>query len=184
MKKNLLTALTGALLLPCLLWSCSQGVDKSSLKEGDIVFQTSQSTQSEYIEQATGSDLTNCGIVIEKDHKLYVLEVSKVVVLTPIDEWAEKGKGGKIKHMKRVFDKPIKVNYERYLGTPHDLQLKFNNGLWYGAELVYEIYLKQFRHQLGKPKILRNYNIEGLDEVIRLRGIKPSQVVIAPADLL
>lgn len=38
----------------------------SRFKEGDIIFQTSKSEQSKYIRMATKSQLSHCGIVVEK----------------------------------------------------------------------------------------------------------------------
>lgn len=57
---------------------------KQKFKEGDLVFQQSQSRQSSLIQKATGSKWTHCGIIIEKDGGLYVLEASKTVQLTPL----------------------------------------------------------------------------------------------------
>jgi len=50
----------------------------SRFKEGDIIFQTSKSEQSKYIRMATKSQLSHCGIVVEKGGRQYVLEASNV----------------------------------------------------------------------------------------------------------
>lgn len=69
----------------------------NTLKEGDIVFQMSKSKQSPLVQYATGSPWSHCGIIIEKDNKLYVLEASNVVKLTPFQKWKERGRFGIVK---------------------------------------------------------------------------------------
>ena len=43
------------------------------VKEGDVIFQTSQSQQSPLIQIATGSRISHCGIIVMKNGKPYVL---------------------------------------------------------------------------------------------------------------
>ena len=51
----------------------AQTASIKSVKEGDVIFQTSQSQQSPLIQIATRSKITHCGIIIMKDGKPYVL---------------------------------------------------------------------------------------------------------------
>ena len=81
-----------------------------NFKEGDIVFQISKSKQSPLVQYATLSPWSHCGVIIEKGDKLYVLEASNVVKLTPLDEWKKKGRFGIIKR-KRVCKEPVKIRY-------------------------------------------------------------------------
>lgn len=159
------------------------GSDIDSLREGDIVFQTSESRQSPIIALATRSPWTHCGIVVEKNGSLYVLEASNVVKLTPVKQWVKRGKGGIFKS-KRVIEEPVKIKYSKYLGTAYDMQFKFNNGKYYCSELVYEIYKEQFGIELCKPRQVKEYNLSEtvLKEMAR-RGIKGTQLVVAPCDL-
>lgn len=122
-----------------------------SYKEGDIVFQISTSRQSPLIQYATLSPWSHCGIVIEKNNQLYVLEASNKVKLTPIKEWTKRGRFHKVKRV-RIIKQPIKVHYKQYLGIPYDLAFKFNNGKYYCSELVWEIYKDQFGIELCKPR--------------------------------
>ena len=43
------------------------------VKEGDVIFQTSQSKQSPLIQIGTRSKITHCGIIVMKNGKPYVL---------------------------------------------------------------------------------------------------------------
>lgn len=152
-------------------------------KEGDILFQVSKSHQSPLIQKATGSKWSHCGIVVEKNKKLYVLEASKVVKLTPLKEWIKRGKDGKVKKM-RVKREPVKIKYKKYLGKPYDLAFKFGNDKWYCSELIYDIYKTQLGIELCQPRKIREYHIDGMEDVLKKRGMNPDQMVVAPCDLL
>lgn len=156
---------------------------KHNYKEGDIVFQESQSKQSSLIRKATGSRWTHCGIIIEKDGGLYVLEASKTVRLTPFDQWKAQGKGGNIKS-RRVTDDSLKVKYQQYLGKTYDLAFRFGNNKWYCSELIYDIYKNQFNIELCKPRKVEEYQTEGMEKQMRERGITQEQLVVAPSDLI
>lgn len=56
----------------------------NDFKEGDLIFQVSQSRQSPFIQLATNSPWSHCGVIVEKEGKLYVLEASNVVKVTPL----------------------------------------------------------------------------------------------------
>lgn len=117
-------------MLLCITTLCYAGGDQIRLKEGDIVWIISKSKQSPLIQYATGSVWSHCGIVIEKNDELYVLEASNVVKLTPLYDFYDKGRFG-ISQSCRVFKQPVKINYSKYLGQRYDLGFKFNNGRMY-----------------------------------------------------
>lgn len=153
-----------------------------TLKEGDIVFQTSKSSQSKYIQLVTRSPWSHCGIIIEKPDGLYVLEAISTVSLTPYQQWEERGRGKRVS-VKRYTEEPIKIKYSKYLDKPYDPAFKFNNGRWYCSELVYDIYKQQFGVELCEPRPVSDYGISGLDKVLSRRGIDKNQLVVAPSDL-
>lgn len=158
-------------------------INHSLYKEGDIVFQISKSRQSLFIQLATASPWSNCGIIIEKNNKIYVLEASNVVKLTPLKEWKARGRFNLMKQ-RRIFDRPIKINYHKYLGQSYDLSFRFNNEKMYCSELVYEIYKEQFGIEIAKPRRVKDYHIIGLDKLFKKRGISKNQYVVAPSDLI
>lgn len=84
----------------------------------------------------------------------------------------------------RVLKKPVKIKYEKYLGKPYDLAFKFNNGKWYCSELVYDIYKSQLGIELCQPRKISSYKIDGLEHVLKKRGMNRDQLVVAPCDLL
>ena len=155
-----------------------------SLKEGDIVFQISESSQSPFIVAATKSPWSHCGVIIEKEDGLYVLEASNKVKLTPYKEWRDRG-FMKIVSKRRVTDEPIKIKYSKYLNTPYDLEFKFNNGKYYCSELVWDIYEKQFGISIGTPHNISDYNItnDKIKKLMKKRNISNDQLIISPADI-
>lgn len=175
-KRNVLLLL---LLITGLAYCCKP----KNLKEGDIVFQISRSKQSPYVIFGTMSPWSHCGIIIEKNNKLYVLEASNVVKLTPYDDWKKKGFLG-ITRSKRIYDRPVKIKYKQYLGIPYDTQFKLNNNRLYCSELVYEIYTRQFGHSF-KLHPISDYNVNNkiAKKFMQRRNIKSNQLFIAPCDL-
>lgn len=185
MKRNKFTRILAAFLLMVLTAvGCTSGQAKD-LKEGDIVFQISESSQSPAVIWATKSPWSHCGIIVERKDGPYVLEASSTVRLTPWKEWKKRGRMGIVKK-RRVFDKPMKINYAKYLGKPYDLAFRLGNSKWYCSELVYDIYKNQFNCELGKPHPVSDYGITNprIRKLMRKRGITDSQLVIAPCDLL
>lgn len=159
-------------------------IGKTTYKEGDIIFQISDSRQSNMIQMATMSPWSHCGIIVEKGKELYVLEASNVVKLTPLQQWIAKGRYGGLHKVRRVFDKPVKVSYKKYLGKKYDLAFKMDNGKFYCSELVWVIYKEQFGTELCKPKQIRKYHISLFKDQIKKRGIDINAYAIAPCDLL
>ena len=166
----------------------AQTASIKSVKEGDVIFQTSQSQQSPLIQIATRSKITHCGIIIMKDGKPYVLETLKTLVLTPLDKFISRGEGGRY-WLKRSEKDNIKIKYGNYWGVPYDLAFKFDNGKFYCSELIYDIYKNQLGIELCEPKKVQEYLILGSDklpkieEAMKKRGIVKEQYVVAPVDV-
>ena len=159
-----------------------------NVKEGDVIFQTSQSEQSPLIQIATRSKITHCGIIVMKNGKPYVLETLKTLVVTPLDKFIARGKDGKY-WLKRSKKENIKIKYKSYLGKPYDLAFKFDNGKFYCSELIYDIYKNQLGIELCKPKKVGDYLIIGTDKLPKIekamkkRGITKEQYAVAPVDI-
>ena len=174
---NTLFKILSIILVSLFVTSCSEA---NELKEGDIIFHTSQSKQSPLIAYATMSNKTHCGIIIEKDSKLYVLETLGTIKLTPLNDFINRGLF-KQYWVKRGINKPI--DYKKYLGIPYDLAFKSDNSKYYCSELVYTIYKEQFGVELCELKPIKSYNILGLKDVMTRRNMNEDQVVVAPSDL-
>ena len=158
------------------------------VREGDVIFQTSQSQQSPLIQIATRSKISHCGIIVMKNGKPYVLETLKTLVVTPLDKFIARGEGGKY-WLKRSNKENIKIKYGSYLGKPYDLAFKFDNGKFYCSELIYDIYNNQLGIELCEPKKVSDYLIFGTDKLpqiekaMKKRGITKEQYAVAPVDI-
>ena len=158
------------------------------VREGDVIFQTSQSQQSPLIQIATRSKISHCGIIVMKDGEPYVLETLKTLVITPLDKFIARGKGGRY-WLKRSNIENIKIKYDSYLGKPYDLAFKFDNDKFYCSELIYDIYKNQLGIELCEPKKVSEYLILGTDKLpqiekaMKKRGITKEQYAVAPVDI-
>ena len=158
------------------------------VKEGDVIFQTSQSQQSPLIQIATGSRISHCGIIVMKNGKPYVLETLKTLVVTPLDKFIARGEGGKY-WLKRSKKENVKIEYGSYLGKPYDLAFKFDNDKFYCSELIYDIYKNQLGIELCEPKKVSDYLMIGIDKLpqiemaMKKRGITMEQYAVAPVDI-
>ena len=161
---------------------------KDRVKEGDVIFHTSQSSQSPLIQIATRSKITHCGIIVMRDGEPYVLETLCTLVLTPLDEFIARGEGGRY-WLKRGTKENIKIEYDEYLGKPYDKAFSFNNDTYYCSELVYEIYRSQLGINLCEPRRISDYLILGSDKLPQIenamkeRGISKEQYAVAPVDI-
>lgn len=166
----------------------AQDAPITDVREGDVIFQTSQSRQSPLIQIGTRSHITHCGIVVIKDGKPYVLETLKTLVLTPLDKFIARGKDGKY-WLKRSNKEGIKIKYAHYLGKPYDSAFSFDNNIYYCSELVYDIYKNQLGIELCEPQQVQDYLILCIDKLpiiekeMARRGITAEQYAIAPVDI-
>lgn len=180
MKRLILLVLISLFMVGNIAFASTKNND---LKEGDIVFQISKSKQSPFIQLATWSPWSHCGIIVIKKNKPYVLEASNVVRLTDFSTWVKRGRGCLFRK-RRVLKHCPKISYKKYLGQPYDLSFKSNNGKMYCSELVYIIYKEQLGIKLCEPQKVSSYHIFGLSKLLKKRHIDPNQLVVAPSDLI
>ena len=121
----------------------------TALKDGDIIFQTSQSSQCEAVKIATKSKFSHCGIIFIIDNKPMVLEAVQPVKITDFDKWISHGKNNEYT-VKRLIDSgPIAafstiVKMQEYgksmLDKDYDLYFGWEDDKIYCSELVWKIY--------------------------------------------
>ena len=151
---------------------------------GDIIFHVSKSYQSTAIKIATLSRYSHCGIIVVENGKPYVIEAEGGVEKTPMKTWLRRGK---MFHHYRVMrlknNNSVSVPYT--LGGKYDRYFRFNNGMYYCSELVWEIYKKN-GITLCKPNPLGDYyflNIPPVQKHIKSRDLTLDQKVVPPSDL-
>jgi hypothetical protein len=120
-------------------------VEQKSFYNGDLIFQTSLSSQSQAIQLATNSKYSHCGLVYEEDGKFYVFEAIQPVKKTPLKEWIERGKDGKyvlkrLVNANKILTPPVLVKMkavgEQFAGKNYDLAFEWSDENIYCSELI------------------------------------------------
>jgi hypothetical protein len=139
-----------------------------SLRDGDIIFQTSRSAQSLAIQRATHSKYSHVGIIFVRGGKPYVYEAIKTVRYTPLEAWIVRGAGhhyvikrlrdaervrtpealSKLRHVARAFQ-----------GKPYDLTFEWSDDRIYCSELVWKMYDRALGLRLGRLQRLREFDL-------------------------
>lgn len=140
-----------------------------SLREGDIIFQTSESSQSKAIQLATGSPYSHLGIIFREEGTFYVCEAVQPVRYTSLEEFINRGKNGHyaIKRLKNADEKlPLDIMQkmkgagEKFLGKDYDLYFGWSDDRIYCSELVYKIYKEGAGIEIGKLEKLKEFDLD------------------------
>jgi uncharacterized protein YycO len=164
------------------------------LQEGDIIFQTSRSSQSLAIQQATKSPYSHMGVVLSKDGKLMVFEASATVRYTPLQAWIARGDGGRyvVKRLQggltaaqkgalRAFAGP-------YEGKPYDLTFEWSDSRIYCSELVWKMYKRALGVEVGALQKLKEFDLTSKAVRAKMQErygtkIPLEETVISPASM-
>lgn len=188
-KKHLLSSL----LLFIFGISCAlQATEALVPKEGDIVFQSlPHNSLVDAIEGATHSPFSHCGLVVERNGDLEVLEALDTVHYTPWSEWKSQGRKGAFwiyRFKKEAFIDITQVRKaaEKYLGRPYDIHYSFYNSEIYCSELIFLAFREVTGRSLGKVRKLGELDWGPHVEVIKkIEGgnVPLERVMITPVDL-
>lgn len=164
-------------------------------KEGDILFQTSLSSQSQAIQLVTKSPYTHCGIIQIRNGKPMVLEAVGPVRLTPMNEWIARGRGGSVwvKRLKNADEvltpkviASMRAAAQDYMGRPYDHLFEWSDKTIYCSELVWKVYQRALGVELGALQSFGSLDLSS-PEAIRIAkqrwgGMPPAdQKLITPA---
>lgn len=152
-----------------LLSGCgdSSAVSSVELKEGDIVFQTSKSSQSTAIQQATHSPYSHVGILFNQNESWCVLEAIGPVKYTPLKKWLANGIGTHYT-IKRLKDsqaltkqslEKLRLEGDRLVSKPYDPYFGWSDDKLYCSELVWKIYKNATGIEIGVPRTLREFDL-------------------------
>ena len=138
------------------------------LRDGDIIFQSSSSSQSRAVELATRSPYSHMGMVFLLHGRAYVYEAAERVKFTPLDQWIARGVHGKYVVMRlrdadrlltpRVQQRLLAVA-RQYEGRPYDLYFEWSDRRIYCSELVWKVYRRTLGRSLGQPQRLREFDL-------------------------
>lgn len=185
--------------LACILLAasgCASAGPSPKLRDGDIVFQASQTSQSEALRRATGSSWTHVGVIFLENGAPVVLEAVGPVKLTPLDEWIRRGVEGR--HVvKRLADRDglapeeaarLKAAALRHLGRPYDFTFEWSDERIYCSELVWKAYKSALGIEVGALQRLGEFNLA--DPVVAAKlaerygdAVPRDEIVISPVSM-
>ncbi|PDT02294.1 peptidoglycan peptidase [Rhizobium chutanense] len=163
-KLMVIAALFGCLIVGTVF--ATAGGDYPPLKDGDLIFQTSTSSQSSAIIFATGSAFSHMGIIKNDNGAITVVEAAAKVKETPLKEWVNRGLLRRVAIYRDPRLTPEKarqlLSYSRTLyGKPYDLFFSFNNDAIYCSELPYLAY-KAVGLDIGQTQKISALNIDNM----------------------
>lgn len=143
-------------------------VDSDEIKNGDVIFHTSLSSQSRAIQLATNSKYSHCGIIYKNGQDFYVFEAVQPVKLTALDKWIARGQDGKyvIKRLKNanqvltpsVIAKMKEVG-DQFKGKNYDMTFEWSDDKIYCSELIWKIYQRTTGLEIGKLQKLQDFDL-------------------------
>lgn len=148
------------------LWATAASVGAlPQLRDGDIVFHSSRSSQSTAIWMASGSLYTHMGMIKNRDGIPYVLEAVGPVREISLQDWIAEGLGGRLSVMrfKDLTDEQAGKVLEAakaYMGLPYDPYFTFGKDRIYCSELVYYAFKEGLSEDLGKVEKIKDLNLD------------------------
>jgi hypothetical protein len=167
----------------------------SDLQNGDILFQTSNSSQSKAIQAATKSAYSHVGILYKIKGELFVYEAIGPVKLTPLKAWIAQGEGKdfvakRLKNADEILDiktlQKMQAVGEDFRGKSYDLLFAWDDTQLYCSELVWKIYKRGAGIEVGQPVSLKEFDLSSgvVQEKLKERygnKIPLDEKVISPA---
>lgn len=184
-----------ALLFSLAALSCTSG--DLQLKEGDIIFQTSLSSQSLAMQRATQSRWNHMGIILKHNGRLMVFEAVDAARFTPVNVWVKRGKESRcvVKRLKNLDSIVTPMALEkleslaaRFEGRPYDTQFDWSDEKVYCSELVWKILQRGLNVEVGSLQKLSDFHLEDEAVAIKLRerygdALPLNETVISPEQI-
>jgi uncharacterized protein YycO len=201
--KNILTTRFVLVIFIGLLYGCQKTTKEKNLttkviekkfqfENGDIIFQTSLSSQSKAIQLATKSKYSHCGMVFD-ENILYVYEAIEPAKLTPLKEWIARGENGKyiVKRLKNP--EVLNQNYKKFCDESnvfwkkhYDYSFDWSDDKVYCSELVWKSYKRGLGIELCKLQKLSDFDLT--NEVVKKKlkerygnNIPKNETVVSPS---
>lgn len=168
------------------------------IQDGDIIFQTSESSQCEAVRIATKSKFSHCGIIFfTDDGKQLVLEAVQPVKVTPLEDWIKHGRDNKyvVKRLKNAATilnaetlKKMKAYGNQFIGKEYDAYFEWTDNRIYCSELIWKIYKSGAGIELCDLQELKDFNLEDerVQKILKERygsDIPLDEKVVSPSNL-
>jgi Permuted papain-like amidase enzyme, YaeF/YiiX, C92 family len=108
-----------------------------NVEDGDVIFQTSKSSQSVAVQRATHSPYSHMGIVFLRDGQAYVLEASATVGYTRLRDWIARGVGNRyvVKRLRVGLNtqqvERLRATAQVFIGEPYDSTFEWSDSRMY-----------------------------------------------------
>ena len=151
----------GLIVVAFLTWTwlrntSATAADFQSFKRGDVIFQTSTSSQSLAILLASSSRFSHMGIVdVDEEGQQLVLEATSTTRATPLREWVDRGAGARIAvyrfpELTEVDAKSIISAGRMHFGKAYDLFFHASEDQLYCSEFVHLAFKAGASIELGQ----------------------------------
>ena len=147
-----------------------------AVRDGDIIFHTSRSSQSLAIQRATGSRYSHVGLIFHRNGKALVFEAVSTVRFTPLEQWIARGAGHhfvvrRLRSAESVLTpaalEKLRSEARRFAGRPYDLTFGWADDRIYCSELVWKVYDRALGIQVGSLQKIRDLNLS--DPAVRAK---------------
>ena len=140
----------------------------TDIQNGDLIFQTSLSSQSKAIQAASKSAYSHCGLIFKDRGAFYVYEAIQPVSTTPLAKWIARGKGRhyvikRLKDHDKVLTPAVLENMKQlgrqFKGKNYDLTFEWSDDKIYCSELIWKIYQRATGIEIGQLQKLRDFDL-------------------------
>ena len=168
-----------------------------AVQDGDLIFQSSRSSQSAAIQQATRSRYCHMGLILMRDGKPYVFEAVGPVRYTPLARWIASGVDGHFV-VKRLKDAKQRLGAEAvarlrratrsYEGKRYDFTFEWSDEKIYCSELAWKMYRDALDLEISSLRKLRDFDLTPPAVRLKLRErygsrIPLDETVVTPQDI-
>ena len=192
---NLKKIVLGSVLASVFFFSLKASATSQNVQpifqDGDIILQTSQSSQSQAIQLATHSKWSHVGIIFHKGSIPYVYEARGPVGFRSLKAFVSSGVSGRylvrrLKQGLRAIDvQRLYQEAQKYLSKPYDLYFEWSDDRIYCSELVWKMYQSALGVSVGALQKLGDYDLKSpqVQKIIAERygsNIPYNEIVISP----
>ena len=170
---------------------------KTIYKDGDIIFQKSNSRQAQAVKLATHSDISHCGILFNEGGEWKVLEAVEPVQIVPLASWIARDAQGHytIKRLKKEYNKLNDSNVsamlstgKKWIGKHYDIYFNWNDEQLYCSELVWKLYFEGTGLEICTPRKLKEFDLSNPFVKMMMnerygKNIPYDENMVAPSDL-
>ena len=187
---------TVLMIIVLSMFGCGAG-ELPAFKDGDLVFQDAQSSQSEALRIATNSPYTHMGVIFIEEGRQLVYEAVGPVKYTPLGKWIQQGLNGhfvvkRLKEREQLLTREsidkLKKAGEIYEGRPYDFHFGWSDDRIYCSELVWKMYKAALGIEIGRLQKFRDFDLSDpvVVKILEERfpgGVPEDEIVISPAGM-